>query len=512
MLTAGSLCSGYGGLDLAVAAALGARLSWVAETDPGCARILRARAPGVLNVGDIAVAGWRFVEPVDILCGGFPCQPASAAGRRKGTDDTRWLFPFILDCVRDLDPRPWLLVLENVPGLLSVNDGSAFAEVVYGLAELGYVGRYGLYRACDVGAPHRRTRLFIVAADPVRFAAERPGIGGRVGAAELGGAEPGGDAAGDPGQETGRELGPLLPTPTARHQDRGHAEAEHRHQPGRPAGRGGGASPDLGSVAALLPTPVTGYSDSDPADWAARKSEANHGADTNNISDLQVAVRSLLPTPQAEDSHRGGRGVSPGRAARRRDAGRQLTVEETVALLLPTPQAHDAATPKTPAQLDAARARHEAARGRPSGMRNLNEVAAHDLPLLPTPSAAAADGGQASRSGDRRGELLLGGRARRLAVDWGKYEPAVRRWEAIFGPAPCPVEAHGRKIRLAAPFAEWMMGLPAGWVTAVPGLSRGEQLRAIGNGVVPQQGETAITDLVLALAAHLNNGLHWQRG
>jgi DNA (cytosine-5)-methyltransferase 1 len=81
-----------------------------------------------------------------------------------------------------------------------------------------------------------------------------------------------------------------------------------------------------------------------------------------------------------------------------------------------------------------------------------------------------------------------------IAGDGTDYGPAIRRWEQVLGrPAPCPTEPGGRgNRRLSARFSEWMMGLPAGWVTDVPGLSRNDQLHAIGNGVIPQQGEAAI--------------------
>lgn len=83
-------------------------------------------------------------------------------------------------------------------------------------------------------------------------------------------------------------------------------------------------------------------------------------------------------------------------------------------------------------------------------------------------------------------------------VAWGPYEPAVRRWELILGrtaPAPTQRSSRGRE-QLAPPFVEWMMGLPAGHVTGVPGLSRAEQLKALGNGVVPQQAAAALAELL----------------
>ncbi|ARI56430.1 hypothetical protein A6E92_12015 [Streptomyces sp. S8] len=83
---------------------------------------------------------------------------------------------------------------------------------------------------------------------------------------------------------------------------------------------------------------------------------------------------------------------------------------------------------------------------------------------------------------------MPGGRGGR--PDWGPYTEAVERWEAVTGcPAPGPVDDVGR---LNPPFVEWLMGLPAGWVTAVPGLSRTAQLKALGNGVVPQQATAAL--------------------
>lgn len=82
-------------------------------------------------------------------------------------------------------------------------------------------------------------------------------------------------------------------------------------------------------------------------------------------------------------------------------------------------------------------------------------------------------------------------------VVWGDYEPAIRRWEGVVGPAPAPTEPNRNgRPRLRSEFSEWVMGLPAGHVTGVAGLSRAEQLRAIGNGVVPQQAEAALRVLL----------------
>jgi hypothetical protein len=120
--------------------------------------------------------------------------------------------------------------------------------------------------------------------------------------------------------------------------------------------------------------------------------------------------------------------------------------------------------------------------------------------LLPTPSVADALGGHRSRSGDRSGELAAAGTG---ATDWGAYEPAVRRWGTVLGrPAPAPTEvSRNGGQRLSPRFVEWMMGLDDGWVTAVPGLTRNDQLKALGNGVVPQQAAAALSTLLAWRAA-----------
>ena len=114
--------------------------------------------------------------------------------------------------------------------------------------------------------------------------------------------------------------------------------------------------------------------------------------------------------------------------------------------------------------------------------------------LLPTPSAADSQGGHERRGGNRSGELLLKGIARQDR--FGDYATAVTRWEQVNGPAPDPTE--GR--RLSARLVEWLMGLSAGWVVDVPGLTRNQQLHALGNGVVPQQAAFAIRMLLTRLA------------
>lgn len=170
----GSLCTGYGGLDMAVRDVLGGEVAWHCQYEPPdkngredvnqyAAQILAHHWPDVPNHGDLTTTDWSTVEPVDVLTAGFPCQPVSNAGLGAGTADERWLFDDICRAIRNLDTRPRLLVFENVPGLLTNNNGDAMARVVHGLAALGYVGTWRTVAAADVGAPHLRKRVFVVA-------------------------------------------------------------------------------------------------------------------------------------------------------------------------------------------------------------------------------------------------------------------------------------------------------------------------------------------------------------
>ncbi|EFC80267.1 DNA cytosine methyltransferase [Parafrankia sp. EUN1f] len=166
-LRVGSLCSGYGGLDLAVHQVIGGRLAWVADPDPGAARILARHWPDVPNHGDITAVDWTTVEPIDLLTAGFPCQPWSDAGRRHGADDDRHLWPAVATAVRHLGPR--LVVLENVSGFAVRGAPAVLGE----LATLGYDTRWTRLPASDVGAAHQRERWFALAwrgagADPDR--------------------------------------------------------------------------------------------------------------------------------------------------------------------------------------------------------------------------------------------------------------------------------------------------------------------------------------------------------
>jgi len=81
-LRIGSLFSGYGGLDIAVQSVLGGEVAWVSDIEPASVQVLAAHHPGVPNLGDITAVDWATVPPIDILTGGYPCQPFSHAGQR----------------------------------------------------------------------------------------------------------------------------------------------------------------------------------------------------------------------------------------------------------------------------------------------------------------------------------------------------------------------------------------------------------------------------------------------
>lgn len=308
----GSLFSGAGGLDMAVETVFGGGdTMWHCELDRAASKVLEHRYPNTPNLGDVTQVNWTDLEPIDVLCGGYPCQPFSlgASSRRKGTNDERHLWPYFAEAIRVLRPRH--VVLENVAGHRSMGFDSVLAD----LAALRYVGSWRSLRASDVGAPHRRERLFVLATDTTQPGRQRLSAG------------------------TGS----------------GHREQRQDSVTGRPG------HPAL----------------------------------------------DLLPTPNASDASGGGQHPD-----KREGHSRQL----------------------------------------------IDYV---------------------------------------LTTNWGRYEPAIRRWEQRTRPAPVPTEpTKNGNPRLSARFSEWMMGWPDGWVTDVPGLSRSDALKIIGNGVVPQCAAAALHSLL----------------
>lgn len=150
--------AGYGGLDLGLMQVFPeARPAWHMEIEPGPAHVLAHHYPTVPNLGDVTKVDWEHVEPVDIITAGYPCQPFSVAGHRKGTNDKRHLWPHVLNAIRIL--RPQFAVFENVPGHITCGLDTVLAD----LAGIGWDAQWQTIRASDVGAPHHRERLFILA-------------------------------------------------------------------------------------------------------------------------------------------------------------------------------------------------------------------------------------------------------------------------------------------------------------------------------------------------------------
>lgn len=163
----GSLCSGYGGLDLAALDVFGGTVAWHCEHDPdskdggGAAKVLAARWPGVPNHGDLTAIDWTAVEPIDVLTAGFPCQDLSYAGRGAGISEGNrsGLWYQVARAIGVL--RPGLVLLENVDAIVGRRPG--LDVVLSSLAGLGFDADWCVVPASAVGAPHRRARWFCVA-------------------------------------------------------------------------------------------------------------------------------------------------------------------------------------------------------------------------------------------------------------------------------------------------------------------------------------------------------------
>lgn len=251
MTTIGSLFTGYGGLDMGVAMALDsdARVAWTSDVEPGPCKLAQVRWPDTPNLGDITQVDWDEVEPVDIICGGSPCQDLSLAGKRAGmASGTRsGLWESMAAAVETIRPR--LVVWENVLGAISARAYSpveqepgmlgnesttpalrAAGRVAGDLASLGYSSSWRVVRASDAGAPHQRARFFLIGyPDGEPWDVRRP-------------ARPRKAQGGWPFSESaGSGVGALMPTQTASDHKAG------RHQDG--TGR------SLTQAVQLLPTP-----------------------------------------------------------------------------------------------------------------------------------------------------------------------------------------------------------------------------------------------------------------
>ena len=203
----------------------------------------------------------------------------------------------------------------------------------------------------------------------------------------------------------------------------------------------------------------------------------------------------LMPTPNTMD-HLPAR--TPEQKAANKGKGGYANVRETVVNdLIPTPTTRDYKDGSAEHERDGVVQTDTVARA----ILNSGEV------HLPTPTASDWKGANHSGSGSAS--------SRGIATvveqtDWGKFEPAIRRWEAVIGrPAPAPTKPDGKDgaHRLSSKFTEWMMGLPDNWITG-HGLSRNDELKMAGNGVVPQQAELALR-ILLDGATFEPGGMSW---
>ncbi|MEN0022016.1 MAG: DNA cytosine methyltransferase [Microbacterium sp.] len=411
----GELFAGVGGLGIAVNEVFDAEPAWFAEFDAAPSKVLEHHYPDAPNYGDVTKVDFRKVAHTSIRCGGFPCQDVSLAGRRRGmTGGTRsglWS-EFARSIEQD---RPDWVVIENVRGLLSADASSdlepcplcvgdnpehvlrALGAVLGDLADLGFDAEWIGLRAADIGAPHGRFRVFILAWPRERTVADADDRAGHR------------ERAREVSRERGAQPGlTLLPTPDAYAGSRGGSQHPDKK-------RAGSHMVTLQDVAefTLLPTPVAQPSGNTPEDHLRKKP----GREV--VTDLAIIAENGL-------IEFGGR-------------------------LMPTPRAsRGGSATETMYGLGAERVDDE----RPQG-----QVVAN-------------------------------------VTDWGPYAAAIARWEQVVGrsaPAPVRMDGKGGKARLNPELTEWMMGWPAGWVTNPEiGLSRAEQLKACGNGVVPQQAAAAL--------------------
>jgi DNA (cytosine-5)-methyltransferase 1 len=159
MLTVGSLFSGIGGIELGLERTGEFRTVWQCENEAYPSAVLAKAFPGIPNLGDITKVNWDAVERTDVVCGGFPCQDISVAGKGKGilAGEKSRLWSEFARCLRALRPR--YALVENVPMLANRGLWLVLAD----LAEIGYNAEWKIISAAQCGAPHKRERLFIIA-------------------------------------------------------------------------------------------------------------------------------------------------------------------------------------------------------------------------------------------------------------------------------------------------------------------------------------------------------------
>ena len=161
MFTHGSLFSGIGGFDLA-AKWNGINNLFQVEIDEFCQKVLTKNFPETIKYKDIKEFNANeYKQKITILSGGFPCQPFSVAGKRKGTQDERYLWAEMLRVISEIKPK-WI-VAENVYGLVTNQNGMVFNQIIIDLENCGYEIQTFIIPACAKNAPHKRERIWIVA-------------------------------------------------------------------------------------------------------------------------------------------------------------------------------------------------------------------------------------------------------------------------------------------------------------------------------------------------------------
>jgi len=240
------------------------------------------------------------------------------------------------------------------------------------------------------------------------------------------------------------------------------------------------------------------------------------------ITDSESLSLPTLRTPSVTDGTGGAisesQAIERGRMVKVADQMAQLAFDNGLkvspsitASLLPTPTLGHIRNHDEPVE-DYLQRRQDFVDGKTKGMPGASLGVAVRMNLLMTPVASEglkAPAQQTSETKSKTGQVWLSNQAKDMEINWGKFEPAIRRWEALTRPAPAPTKPDGKDDahRLSAEFTEWMMGLPQGWVTAPEiGLKRNDQLKACGNGVVPQQAELALRILLEGLQIESGGG------
>jgi DNA (cytosine-5)-methyltransferase 1 len=183
MLTVLDLFSGIGGFSLGLESTGGFSTVAFCEIDPFCQKVLRKHWPEVPIYDDIKDLSTDGLVHPDIITAGFPCQPASYAGKRSGSNDDRWFWPALFEVVRGIKPT-WC-IFENVYGLITLEQGMVFESCLSEMENEGYDIQAVVIPACGVNAPHRRDRVWIIAHTDINSKSELP-VNGKPGQGELG--------------------------------------------------------------------------------------------------------------------------------------------------------------------------------------------------------------------------------------------------------------------------------------------------------------------------------------